>query len=212
MSAKRRKKVLAIDDEPAMTEWLKMVLEQAGYEVRTALIGVRGEETVQDVATGRGADGHDAARHRRDRTGPPVQGHQPPGRSDRRSAARATSPARSRRSRPARPSSSRSPSTPSGILAMLEKAIERTDLQGENQQLKQKLEDRYKFANIIGKQQEDAGPLRAGRERRGERGEHPHPGRERHRQGADRERDPLQQQAARRARSSRSTARRSRRT
>jgi DNA-binding NtrC family response regulator len=36
--------VLAIDDEPAMTEWLKMVIEAEGYEVRTALIGTRGEE------------------------------------------------------------------------------------------------------------------------------------------------------------------------
>src|SRR2546423_15575274 len=44
MSLKRRKRVLAIDDEPAMTEWLKIPLEHAGYDVRTALIGTRGEE------------------------------------------------------------------------------------------------------------------------------------------------------------------------
>src|SRR6185436_5166692 len=44
MSLKRRRRVLAIDDEPAMTEWLKILLELAGYEVRTALIGTRGEE------------------------------------------------------------------------------------------------------------------------------------------------------------------------
>ena len=43
-STKRRRRVLAIDDEPAMTEWLKMVIEAEGYEVRTALIGTRGEE------------------------------------------------------------------------------------------------------------------------------------------------------------------------
>ena len=43
-SSKRRKRVLAIDDEPSMTEWLKMVIEAEGYEVRTALIGTRGEE------------------------------------------------------------------------------------------------------------------------------------------------------------------------
>ena len=41
---KRRRRVLAIDDEPQMTEWLKMVIEADGYEVRTALIGTRGEE------------------------------------------------------------------------------------------------------------------------------------------------------------------------
>ena len=27
-----------------MTDWLKVLLEHAGYEVRTALIGARGEE------------------------------------------------------------------------------------------------------------------------------------------------------------------------
>ena len=44
MSLKRKKRVLAIDDEPAMTEWLKILLEHAGFDVRTALIGARGEE------------------------------------------------------------------------------------------------------------------------------------------------------------------------
>ena len=44
MSTKRRKRVLVIDDEPQMTEWLKVVLEHAGYDVRSAFIGVRGEE------------------------------------------------------------------------------------------------------------------------------------------------------------------------
>src|SRR6516164_7520272 len=44
MSLKRKKRVLAIDDEPAMTEWLKILLEHAGFDVRTALIGTRGEE------------------------------------------------------------------------------------------------------------------------------------------------------------------------
>ena len=43
---KRRRRVLAVDDEPAMTEWLKMVIEAEGYEVRTALIGTRGEEKI----------------------------------------------------------------------------------------------------------------------------------------------------------------------
>ncbi len=47
---KRKNRILAIDDEPAMTEWLKVLLEHAGYEVRTALIGARGEETVPHVA------------------------------------------------------------------------------------------------------------------------------------------------------------------
>jgi DNA-binding NtrC family response regulator len=44
MSSKRKKRVLAIDDEPSMTEWLRILLEHAGYEVKTAMIGARGEE------------------------------------------------------------------------------------------------------------------------------------------------------------------------
>ena len=44
MSLKRKKRVLAIDDEPAMTEWLKVLLEHHGFDVRTALLGTRGEE------------------------------------------------------------------------------------------------------------------------------------------------------------------------
>ena len=45
---RQRKRVLVIDDEPMVTDWLKMVIEQApgepGYEVRTASHGARGEE------------------------------------------------------------------------------------------------------------------------------------------------------------------------
>jgi two-component system, NtrC family, response regulator AtoC len=49
--AKRRRRVLVVDDEPMTTEWLKMVIEQLpgtpGYEVRAAGIGARGEELYQ---------------------------------------------------------------------------------------------------------------------------------------------------------------------
>src|SRR2546428_14165945 len=44
MSLKRKRRILAIDDEPAMTEWVKGLLEHNGFEVKTALIGTRGEE------------------------------------------------------------------------------------------------------------------------------------------------------------------------
>jgi DNA-binding NtrC family response regulator len=50
MSSKRKKRVLAIDDEPSMTEWLRILLEHAGYEVKTALIGARGEEIFKSWA------------------------------------------------------------------------------------------------------------------------------------------------------------------
>jgi DNA-binding NtrC family response regulator len=40
--------VLVIDDEPMVTDWLKMIIEQAlsqpGYEVRVASLGARAEE------------------------------------------------------------------------------------------------------------------------------------------------------------------------
>ena len=44
MSTKRKRRILAIDDESSMTEWLRVLLEHAGYEVKTALFGARGEE------------------------------------------------------------------------------------------------------------------------------------------------------------------------
>jgi DNA-binding NtrC family response regulator len=46
--ASRRYRVLVIDDEPMVVDWLRMVVEQApadpGFEVRTANLGARGEE------------------------------------------------------------------------------------------------------------------------------------------------------------------------
>jgi DNA-binding NtrC family response regulator len=45
---RQRKRVLVIDDEPMVTDWLKMVIEQApatpGFEVRSASHGARAEE------------------------------------------------------------------------------------------------------------------------------------------------------------------------
>jgi DNA-binding NtrC family response regulator len=47
-SRRQRERVLVIDDEPMVTDWLKMVIEQApgapGYEVRVASHGARAEE------------------------------------------------------------------------------------------------------------------------------------------------------------------------
>ncbi len=40
----KNRRVLAIDDEAEMAEWLTVVLTAGGYEVRTALMGARGEE------------------------------------------------------------------------------------------------------------------------------------------------------------------------
>jgi DNA-binding NtrC family response regulator len=150
MSTKRRKKVLAIDDEPSMTEWLKMVLEQAGYEVRTALIGVRGEELFKTwrpdaVLTDMmlpDIDGIELVRRFKD-INPQAEVIVVSGQGNIPRAVEAIKAGAS--------FFLEKPVDAEGVLALLEKAIERTDLQGEIQQLKQKLEDRYKFANIIGR-------------------------------------------------------------
>jgi DNA-binding NtrC family response regulator len=48
---RQRTRVLVVDDEPMVTDWLKMVIEQApgqpGYEVRSASHGARAEELFQ---------------------------------------------------------------------------------------------------------------------------------------------------------------------
>jgi DNA-binding NtrC family response regulator len=47
----RKHRVLVIDDEPMIVDWLRMVVEQAtvepGFEVRTSTLGARGEELFQ---------------------------------------------------------------------------------------------------------------------------------------------------------------------
>ena len=48
LKSSNRRRVLVVDDEPMVTDWLKMVVEQAdarpGYEVRAAAVGARAEE------------------------------------------------------------------------------------------------------------------------------------------------------------------------
>lgn len=49
MKSANRRRVLVVDDEPMVTDWLKMIIEQAGnrnggYEVRSAAIGSRATE------------------------------------------------------------------------------------------------------------------------------------------------------------------------
>ena len=213
MSSKRKRRVLAIDDEPAMTEWLKILLEHEGYEVRTALIGTRGEEifktwrpdvVVTDMMLP-DVDGIELLRkfkqtrrrHRGHRHHRPGQ-HPAGGRGGEGRRASLPREADRRRTR---------------LLDMLEKAIEQTR-PGRREPAAQAEARRTvtSFGNIIGKSKKMQELLRAGRERGGQRRQHPDPGRERHRQGADRQRASTTTASAPRARSSRSTARRFRRT
>ena len=150
MSLKRRKRVLAIDDEPSMTEWLKILLEHAGYEVRTALIGTRGEElfrtwrpdaVVTDMMLP-DVDGIELVRKFKELdpeaeviviTG---QGNIP------RSVEAVKAGAFDFLEKPI---------DAERLLDKLEKAIKQKSLIDENELLKQKLQDRYKFQNVIGK-------------------------------------------------------------
>jgi len=150
MTVKRKKRVLVIDDEPAMTDWLKAVLEHGGYEVRTALIGARGEEIFRswrpDVAVTDmvlpDVDGIDLL-HRFKESQPEtevvvISGHG--------TISKAVSAIKAGASY-----FLEKPIDSDSLLTLLEKAMERKDLQTENLQLKQKLQDKFKFANIIGK-------------------------------------------------------------
>src|SRR6184192_44038 len=150
MSLKRKKRVLAIDDEPAMTEWLKILLEHAGYDVRTALIGTRGEElfktwhpdaVVTDMMLP-DVDGIELVRKFKQLdaeaeviviTG---QGNIP------RSVEAVKAGAFDFLEKPV---------DAERLLDKLEKAIKQKTLLDENEQLKQRLQDRYKFQNVIGK-------------------------------------------------------------
>src|ERR687892_902373 len=150
MSLKRKKGVVAIDDEPAMTEWLKILLEHAGYDVRTALIGTRGEELFKtwrpdSVITDMmlpDVDGIELVRKFKQLdpeaeviviTG---QGNIP------RSVEAVKAGAFDFLEKPV---------DAERLLDKLEKAIKQKALIDENEQLKQKLQDRYKFQNVIGK-------------------------------------------------------------
>src|SRR5207247_963855 len=150
MTLKRKKRILAIDDEPAMTEWLKILLEHAGFEVKTALIGTRGEElfktwkpdaVVTDMMLP-DVDGIELVRKFKQLdseaeviviTG---QGNIP------RSVEAVKAGAFDFLEKPVDAES---------LLDKLEKALKQKSLMDENEQLKAKLQDRYGLNNIIGK-------------------------------------------------------------
>jgi DNA-binding NtrC family response regulator len=147
---KRKKRVLAIDDEPSMTEWLRILLEHAGYEVRVAHIGIRGEElfkmwrpdaVITDMLLP-DIDGIELVRrfHELD---PEVevivvsgQGNIP------RSVDAVKAGAFDFLEKPL---------DVERLLDKLEKAIKQKSLVDENEQLRAQLQDRYKFQNVVGK-------------------------------------------------------------
>src|ERR1700752_1323207 len=149
-TAKKKNRVLAIDDEPSMIEWLKILLEHEGYEVRTAMIGTRGDEifrtwkpdvVVTDMMLP-DADGLELLRKFKqtfaDTEAIVITGH-------------GSVPKAVEAMKAGAHSFVEKPIEPDTLLTMLERAIERRDLVGENQLLKQKLEGQFRFGNIIGK-------------------------------------------------------------
>jgi DNA-binding NtrC family response regulator len=146
---KRRRRVLAVDDEPAMTEWLKMVIEAEGYEVRTALIGTRGEEifkqwrpdvVVTDLMLP-DLDGIQLLRRLKEIDPAPevivISGQGTISRAVEAGQAGAFY-------------FLEKPVTQDGLLDMLRKAIDRTQERAEHQQLKEQIRGQYSFANIVG--------------------------------------------------------------
>ena len=130
-----------------MTEWLKILLEHAGYEVRTALIGTRGEELFR-LASRRRRHRHDAARRRWHRPGAQVQTARPEV-----EVIVVTGQGNIPRSVDAVKAGAfdflEKPIDAERLLDKLEKAIKQKSLVNENKLLKQKLQDRYKFQNVV---------------------------------------------------------------
>src|SRR5688572_13327884 len=150
MTMKKKNRVLAIDDEPSIIEGLKILLEHQGYEVRTAMIGTRGEEifktwkpdvVVTDMMLP-DIDGLELLRRFKQAHGDTevivVTGHGSVQKAVEAMKAGAFEFAEK-------------PIDADALLAKLERAIERKDLLGENQALKQKIENQFRFGNIIGK-------------------------------------------------------------
>ena len=134
MANSRKARVLAIDDEATMLEWLKTLLEQEGYEVRTSLSGARGEElfrawrpdvVVTDLMLP-DVDGVELLKRFR-QTVEDTEVIVLTGHGSVRSAVDAI--------RAGAYSFVEKPIEPDSLIAMLDKAVERRDLRSENQQL-----------------------------------------------------------------------------
>ncbi len=132
-----------------MTEWLKMVIEAEGYEVRTALIGTRGEEifkqwrpdvVVTDLMLP-DLDGIQLLRRLKEIDPGPeiivISGQGTITRAVEAGQAGAFY-------------FLEKPVSQDGLLDMLRKAIDRGQERAEHQQLKEQIRGQYSFANIVG--------------------------------------------------------------
>jgi DNA-binding NtrC family response regulator len=150
MSPTRPTRLLAIDDEPAMLEWLRVLLESTGAEVRTATTGAAGEQTfrtwrpdavVTDLRLP-DLDGIELLRRIR-RTTPDVEVVVLTGHGSVQRAVEAM--------RAGAYSFLEKPVDPDALTAIVGKALERRQLLSENEHLKRQLEGPAQLAGIIGR-------------------------------------------------------------
>jgi DNA-binding NtrC family response regulator len=139
-----------VDDEPDMAEWLAEVVASAGYETRVAIRGGEAEELfstwLPEVALVDlmlpDVDGADLVRR--------LKALQPRAEvlviSGQGSIPRAVEAIKSGASY-----FLEKPIDAGSVLAMLGRAMERTELEAENLALRRQLRDRYQFDNIIGR-------------------------------------------------------------
>ena len=132
-----------------MTEWLKMVIEAEGYEVRTALIGTRGEEifkqwrpdvVVTDLMLP-DLDGIALLRRLKDIDPSPeviiISGQGTLARAVEAGQAGAFF-------------FLEKPVSQDGLIDLIRRAIEQTQARAEHKQLKEQIRGQYSFANIVG--------------------------------------------------------------
>jgi DNA-binding NtrC family response regulator len=150
-----RKRVLVVDDEPLVTDWLKMVIEQApgppGYEVRVASHGGRAEELFQSWRPAvvlldlllPDADGIDLLRKMKALDPNPevivISGQGTIKRALDAGQAGAFF------------FIEKTDLDPSGITSILERALSLHDERQQHEQLKEQVRSQYSFASIIGK-------------------------------------------------------------
>ncbi len=148
-ATKRRRRVLVIEDDPAAIDWMRMVIEAQGYEVRSAFVGSRGEEVYRqwhpDVVVADlslpDVDGVELLRRLKGIDPWPeviVVGGQG-------SVARAVEAGQAGAFY-----CLERPLSQQGLLDILDKAFARTRERVEHQQLKEKVSGRYTFANVVG--------------------------------------------------------------
>jgi len=149
LNGRRRRRVLAIDHEPAATEWFQQVMEAEGYEVRSALSGQAGEDVYRhwrpDVVLAGLAlpdiDGIQLLRQLKDIDPKPetivIGGEGTITRAVEAGRAGAFF-------------FLEKPVSQDGLVDLLRQAANRTEERAEHQHLREQIRDQYSFANVIG--------------------------------------------------------------